>query len=756
MSEPDALERVRWARLGTDPSAKRTEWILILVFIVLAVGIVTASYLAYQSYERSFRTEVEDRLSAIAELKVGELRQWRKDRLSDASIFHENPSFTALVRRFLERPEDPEAQRQLTDWLGKYPQIEDYTQVRLLDTQGVCRLAVPATSAPVGADTVQRLSQVLQSGLPAFQDFYRSEQDQRVYLAVMVPVVDASDAGRRLGVLMLRIDPSVYLYPFLRTWPTPSRTAETLLVRREGSEVVFLNELRFQPQPPLTLRAPLDQKALPAAQAALGREGIMTGTDYRGRPALAALRAVPDSPWSLVARMDTSELYAPIRQRLWQTLILVGTLLFGAGAGVGLIWRQQRLCFYRGQIEAAEALSASEMRYRRLFEAAKDGILVLDSETGVVVDVNPFLVELLSYSREQFLGKRIWELGFFRDIIANQAKLEELKAKDYVRYDDLALETADGRRVEVEFISAVYLVDHHRVIQCNIRDITERKRAESERQTAHRGLAEKTEEMESLLYASSHDLRTPLVNIQGFGQRLQQAVADLARLLDSPLDAGALRAAIRPIVSDRMPAALHHVVASTSAMDGLISGLLRLSRLTRMELKPERLDMDRLVQTTVATMEHQVREAEAELLVAPLPSCIGEAGQIGQVVSNLLDNALKYRSPQRPLRIRISGATRDSESVYCVQDNGTGIKPESHSKIWGVFVRLDPRGSVPGEGLGLTVVRRIVQRHGGRVWVDSAPDHGSRFFFALPSDIPIGAPVIEAKLNAGSPKGHST
>jgi PAS domain S-box-containing protein len=126
---------------------------------------------------------------------------------------------------------------------------------------------------------------------------------------------------------------------------------------------------------------------------------------------------------------------------------------------------------------AENVLRDSEMRYRRLFEAAKDGILLLDPETGMVTDVNPFLIELLSFSHEQFLNKAVWDLGFFKDVWANQAKFMELQKKGFVRYDDLPLETADGRKISVEFVSNVYAVDHHKVIQCNIRDITERKRA---------------------------------------------------------------------------------------------------------------------------------------------------------------------------------------------------------------------------------------------------------------------------------------
>ncbi len=130
--------------------------------------------------------------------------------------------------------------------------------------------------------------------------------------------------------------------------------------------------------------------------------------------------------------------------------------------------------------KAQKALADSESRYRRLFEAAKDGILILDAETGKIKDVNPFLTELLGYTREQFVGKRLWELGSFKDIVANQANFAELQQKKYIRYEDKPLETADGRRIEVEFVSNVYAVDSKKVIQCNIRDVSERKRMEEQ------------------------------------------------------------------------------------------------------------------------------------------------------------------------------------------------------------------------------------------------------------------------------------
>ncbi|OGV73862.1 MAG: hypothetical protein A3K19_09700 [Lentisphaerae bacterium RIFOXYB12_FULL_65_16] len=226
------------------------------------------------------------------------------------------------------------------------------------------------------------------------------------------------------------------------------------------------------------LRVASDRAAYEAALAQTRFDLILSDyslPDYDGMAALALARTKqPDVPFILISGTLGEEQAVDcvlrgatdyvLKQRLDRLVPAVVRALTEAEER----WKRR---------ETEEALGASELRYRRLFEAAKDGILILDAETGMVVDVNPFLVELLGFSREAFLGKKVWELGFFKDIVANQDNFTELQQKGYVRYEDMALETCNGQRREVEFVSNVYLVNHHKVIQCNIRDISERKRA---------------------------------------------------------------------------------------------------------------------------------------------------------------------------------------------------------------------------------------------------------------------------------------
>ena len=456
----------------------RTGYTLLLIFILLSVCILIGGYLDYVNYKKNYSVAAEKQLSAVADLKVDQLEAWRKERLGDGLVFYKNDEFSTLVKRFIRNRNDRGAKTGILTWVGQVQSANRYDLTMLLDIQLNTILVYPENKERVRLEIDQTNIEILLSGNMAFQDFYRNDKDQRIHLKVLVPILDSHSSNRLVAVLVLRISPEEYLFPLIKKWPTPSRTSETLIIRKDGSDALFLNDPKFHSDAVLNLRIPLAGNDAPAVKAALGQTGIVEGLDYRGVPVIADVRAVPNSPWFIVAKMDMEEMNEPLKERLWMTIILIGALLGTAGAGVGLAWRRQLGRFHREQYKAAETLRNSEERYRRLFEAARDGILILDAETGMITDVNPFLIEMLGYSHEVFLGKKIWELGLFKDIIANREKFLELQLKEYIRYECLPLETINGQTINVEFVSYVYLVNQCKVIQCNIRDITERKRVE--------------------------------------------------------------------------------------------------------------------------------------------------------------------------------------------------------------------------------------------------------------------------------------
>ncbi len=467
------------------PSSRRAGLVLIPLFILLAAGITAAGYLSYRNYERHSRVEVEHQLSAVAELKVGELSQWRRERLADGSVFFGNAVFSGLVRRWFEAPEDSLARAQIVAWLGKVQEGYQYDQVLLLDARGVPRLSVPETPEPPAAHLARDALEVLRSGRVGFLDLHRDAPSGPVHLAVLVPILEGAEHPRPLGLLVLRIDPERYLYPFLQRWPIASRTAETLLVRRDGNDVLFLNELRFHKNTALTLRSPLTNTNLPAAKAALGQEGVEEGVDYRGVPVLAAVRVVPDSPWSLVARMDTAEVYAPLRERLWMLVALVSVTLLAAGAGFGLVSREQALSSAREKYRAAEALNQSEARFRLVAESAPIGMAQADPRTGKWLGANPKMCAITGYSESELLGLRVPDITHPEDREADWEALQRVVRGESPSYRiEKRYLRKDGSETWVSVNMTVLRDAAGQPVRtlAAIEDISERKKADAERE----------------------------------------------------------------------------------------------------------------------------------------------------------------------------------------------------------------------------------------------------------------------------------
>lgn len=245
-------------------------------------------------------------------------------------------------------------------------------------------------------------------------------------------------------------------------------------------------------------------------------------------------------------------------------------------------------------------------------------------------------------------------------------------------------------------------------------------------------LEDKNRELNAIIHATSHDLRSPLVNIQGFSHELERTCRKLRDAVAQAELPEQSRERIQNLVNIDFPECIHYILSSVAKMDRLLVGLLQLSRLGRTNLDIERLDMNETIRDILQTMEFQMKAGGVQVEVGDLPPCVGDPTQVNRVFSNLLDNALKYLDPGRPGKICVEGEINDGQALYRVRDNGIGIAPEHRDQVFEIFRRLNSKTGVPGEGLGLTTVRRLVERHNGRIWVESEPGQGSTFFVVLP------------------------
>jgi PAS domain S-box-containing protein len=359
-----------------------------------------------------------------------------------------------------------------------------------------------------------------------------------------------------------------------------------------------------------------------------------------------------------------------------------------------------------------ETFKDSELRYRRFFETARDGILILDEETGTVVNVNPIMVEMMGFSREEFLGKKIWELGFLKDIIANRDNFEELKRKKYITYENLPLETAAGQMKEVEFVSNVYEVGNHKVIQCNVRDITIRRRMEIEREKYTKELVEKNTELERFTYTVSHDLKSPLVTIKTFLGYLAQDISAADK--------------------ERIEKDVLFMNGAADKMGNLLRELLEMSRVGRMVNLPVEVTFRELVRETMTLVAGAVAEKGIQVKVSnDLVTLFGDRPRLIEIWQNLVENAVKFMPDQTSPQIDIGIEHPGNETIFFVRDNGLGIEPRYQSKLFNLFEKINAK--TEGTGMGLAITKRIVELYRGRIWVESKGlGQGTVFFFTLP------------------------
>ena len=428
-------------------------WRYIVLGLIFVLGIAIGGWFIFQSQQAQTRSTTHETLAAIANLKAGEIAAWVQEKNNNAQTILTSHQ----VRHFLEEPDNPAIQTELHQWMTTTQRIYNYSSVTLFDSDCQARMAVPDETFIRDSIYMESVRAALNSKEVIFLDLHGGHSNHPIHLSFLIPVYVESNTDQPAdGVILLVVDPYQFLYPLVQSWPSPSRSAETLLFRREGNEILFLNDLRHIADTALRMRLPIEENPqYPATMAAEGVEGVVEGIDYRGIPVLGAISRIPGTPWYMVAKVDQKEIYGPLHQQAWIITLTTSLLLLATILVLVLQWRHQKQLFsYR----ATEALRKNESFLNDIIEQSPFSIWISDTE-GVLLRLNQTCRELLQITDEEVVGK----YSVLEDSILLEQGLMPLVKSVYeenksvrftLRYDssqlkDLSLERTVNRILDV-------------------------------------------------------------------------------------------------------------------------------------------------------------------------------------------------------------------------------------------------------------------------------------------------------------------
>lgn len=426
-SVADAQRGVRRLRTG-----------LIIATVIGIIMVAIGGSTLYRSQERALRGQAEDQLASISRLKVDQIAKWREDCLADGRRAIEDPGLSDLFRRWRASP-DAATEELLRSSLRANGSSGRYRSVMLVASSGELLLTEGEPVEELHPTLLAVVGDAIDQDAVLLTDLHFSDGDEAPHLDVVAPLQAMDDEGVQRAALVLHSDARDFLFPLVQLWPTPSRTAETLLVVREGERAVFLNDLRHRSNPDMSLSVPMTDTVVPAVQALLGTRGVYEGPDYRGERVLSYLAAIPESPWIMVAKIDIDEALAAWRGRsrfIVGLVISVAVLVAGA---MLLAWQTVRAARLQSAVEAERARRASEERLAVTLASVGDAVISTDEQCRIEF-MNPIAEELTGWSLSEAKGRPLGEVF----VIANEYTGEPVESPaDCVLRDNVVVGLAN-------------------------------------------------------------------------------------------------------------------------------------------------------------------------------------------------------------------------------------------------------------------------------------------------------------------------
>ncbi len=505
------------------PESKRLFLYLILAISCLFSLIILSGYLAITTQQQATESQIIAEINTIAEMKAKAIADWFQERESDAYVVMQSQIFAEYLKSVENSGTYGVPGDDLTAWMKVLVTRYHYFGIILLNQTGSPFISVPDHSSVSHLRKEIFLNETLHSANPVFTDIFSDPTSGIPLMEFWVPVRIRSGEPA-IGALVMQIDPEEYLYPLIQTWPSPATTAESLIVRRAGDEVQFINRLRHFPDAALNLSIPLTEEQVPAVMAVKGYHGIVKGNDYRGVPVIASVTNIPGTPWFIVAKIDQDEIYAPFREFSRFVTGVIILLLCVASLGILVFWKVRENAYVSHQLMQTEHELYLVERIRAFMQQANDAIFILDTDWHIL-EANDRATEMYGYSLEEFRQKTLFDL---RSEEAKRSIEEDLKRFSQLKSLILVTEhqRKDGSTFPVEDSIRITDFSGTPYIQAIVRDITERVAHESELQEKNAELCSMNEE----LSASYEELASQQEELRDQMEMIRQNERELAEI----------------------------------------------------------------------------------------------------------------------------------------------------------------------------------------------------------------------------------
>lgn len=453
-------------------------WPLLVLFIFITISSVVAGIIYYNYQKNRLLTEQQLELSSISYLKIKQITQWRLERVNNGRFLGENNLLVMKFSEYLKNPANYQLHKEILQTLKSLVDNFDYKNTLLIENNGNVRIAYPARDSLIGDHLKPLLSEIIKERKIVLTDLHKATQISFVHLDMLVPLIERNQNDTTvLGLLALRIDPQEILYPLLKSWPTSSKSAETILFRQDGDEIVYLNELRHVKSDVLDFKRPVSTANLPASMALQGITGTTDGIDYRNVRVVAAMNKVPGTPWYLVAKMDREEVLAPLTFQFRLIVFILILIFITLGSFLALLIRNQRVDYYREKYETEVAHLALVKHFDYILKYANDLILLIDKDLNII-EANDRALEYYQYSREVFIGMNLEKIRAPETLPQLTGNVNIVNENESATFETVH-QRKDHTTFPIELSSRVVMIEGSKFYQTIGRDITERKRVEN-------------------------------------------------------------------------------------------------------------------------------------------------------------------------------------------------------------------------------------------------------------------------------------